>query len=78
MSENAVALDALNPDVDKEYNDQGYVYDYSEEDETIQAASEDKNSGEVASVPEANSQNEAVEPAKTPETLESGKVSFID
>ena len=81
FSENAVALDALNPSaIDKDYDDLGDVYDeHSEEDEAIVAASEDKNSGEVVAVTEANSLNEAVvELATTPTTLVPGKVGSLD
>ena len=80
FSENAVALDALNPAVDKDYDDQGDIYDeHSEEDEAIVPASEDKNSGEVVAVTEANSLNEAVvELATTPTTLVPGKVGSLD
>ena len=43
----------------------------------IVADSEDKNSGEVVAMTEANSLNEAVELATTPKTLVSGKVGSI-
>ena len=71
-SENAVAPDALNPDADKDYDDQADVYEHSEEDEGIVVDLKDKNSGEVVVVTEASSFNEAVELAMTMKTLVSG------